>query len=211
MPELIEIPDPNVYLAYGVYFLKSNHKFVQRLRRNNHLPEAHGYRTWQSSFLLIDYLEHHPPKRKSNVMDIGCGWAPVGVFCARRFQAKVTGVDIDEHVFPYMELLAALNDVKVSRLKTTFDKLTTNRLSAENLIVGSDICFWDEMVKPLYNLINRALKAGVPRIVLSDPGRPTFFDLASKCESKWGSELIRWYALEPKRHNGEILEIVNPK
>lgn len=210
MPELLEIPDPNVYMAYGIYFLKSNHKFVQRLKRNNHLPEAHGYRTWQSSFLLMDFLSHHPPNKKSRVMDIGCGWAPVGVFCARRFQAKVTGVDIDEHVFPYMELLAALNDVRVSRLKSRFEKLTSMRLSAEDLIVGSDICFWDEMVRPLYNLINRAIKSGVPRIVLADPGRPTFFDLANLCESKWGSELIRWYAVEPRRHNGEILEIVNP-
>lgn len=143
-------------------------------------------------------------------MDIGCGWAPVGVFCARRYKAEVTGVDVDEHVFPYMNLLAALNDVRVAQLKLRFDQLTTKRLGVENLIVGSDICFWDEMVRPLYNLINRAIKAGVPRIVLADPGRPTFFELASRCEAKWGAELIRWYALEPRRHNGEILEIVNP-
>lgn len=210
MPELIEIPDPDVYMAYGVYFLKSNHKFVKRLKRNNHLPEAHGYRTWRSSFLLMDYLEHHPPRRKSTVMDIGCGWSPVGVYCASRYRAKVTGVDIDEHVFPYMALLAALNDVKISRLKSRFDRLTTKRLAFENLIVGSDICFWDEMVRSLFNLINRAMKAGVPRIVLADPGRPTFFDLAKLCESKWGSELIRWYSVEPSRYNGEILDIANP-
>ena len=209
MPEIIEIPDPNVYVAYGVYFLKVKHKFVQRLKRH-HQPGAHGYRMWGTSFVLMDYLQHYPPKSRSIIMDVGCGWAPVGVFCASQFKAKVIGADMDSHVVPYMDLLAALNDVKVENLTTRFDRITTKQLSGLDLVVGSDICFWDEMVNALYNLIQRAFRGGVPRIAIADPGRAPFFKLAERCGAKWNAELTPWYSLEPRRQNGDVLEIRNP-
>ena len=209
MPELIEIPDPNVYEAYGVYFLKTRHKFVQRLLRTNY-PLAHGYRTWYTSFLLMDYLEHNPPSEGCRVMDIGCGWAPVGVYCGRRFRAKVTAMDKDANVIPYVRLMAALNDIKVENLTASFDSISTERLGEEEVIVGSDICFWDDMVDPLYDLVVRAFSAGTRRVIFADPGRQPFFDLAKKSEKQWKSELVRWYSLEPVRRQGEILEINNP-
>ena len=208
MPEYLEIPDPNVFRAYGTYFLKTKHKFVQRLMKYRK-PNIHGHRTWQTSFVLMDYLEHNPLDRGENVIDIGCGWAPVGVYCANRFGAHVTALDADKSVFPFVQLLEALNDVQLKKLHLKFEKLTKKRLSEQRLVVGSDICFWDELVAPMYNLIRRALRVGVKRIVIADPGRQPFYTLAQRCEQSLDAELVRWYAVEPTRHNGDILEIRN--
>lgn len=206
MPELIDIPDPNVYLAYGVYLLKSKHRLVNRLKQY-YQPSAHGHRTWQASFLLMDFLEHHPPARRSKVMDIGCGWSPVGVFCASHYKTEVTAVDKDKNVFPYMELLAALNDVSISQCVSKFERLTSKQLGKHQLVMGADICFWDEMVKPMSNLVNRALRGGTERVVIADPGRPTFYELVDLCNRRWDTELRTWYSLEPNRFSGEILEV----
>lgn len=206
MPELIEIPDPNVYIAYGVYLLKSKHRLVNRLKQY-YQPTAHGHRTWQASFLLMDYLEHYPPKRRSTVMDVGCGWSPVGVFCASHYKTKVTAVDKDANVFPYMELLAALNDVSITQCVSRFERITTKQLGEHQLVMGADICFWDEMVKPMSNMVNRAMRGGTERVVIADPGRPTFYELVDLCNRKWNTELRSWYSLEPNRFAGEILEV----
>ena len=39
-------------------------------------------------------------------------------------------------------------------------------------LMGTDICFWDEMTTPLFELIQRARAAGVEQVLIADPGRP---------------------------------------
>ena len=81
------------------------------------------------------------------------------------------------------------------------------------MVVGSDICYWDEHVKLLFNLVNRAITAGVARVVLSDPGRASFYRFVEMCDKRkaWDTKLVRWYALEPNRATGEIVEITRRK
>ncbi len=140
-------------------------------------------------------------------MDLGCGWGPASVYCAKHFHSKVTGVDVDREVFPYLEVLSKINEVTVSPLERRFDQLRTARLLEENLIIGADICFWDELVRQLQNLIARAMRGGVARIVIADPGRLGFYKLADYCEKRWDATLIEWCALEPMRTHGGVLEI----
>ena len=206
MPKLEQMPESHVYQAYGVYLLRSRHRFVRRLQGANQ-PCIHGNKTWESSFLLMDYLRERPPRKGVRVMEIGCGWGAAGVFCAKAFGAKVTAVDADGNVFPFLELIAALNDVEVVPLKRRFEQLSTARLGEEALLVGSDICFWDRMVRPLTNLVSRAMRAGVQRVVLADPGRTTFYELAERCARRWQVELTEWYASDPRRAIGEVLEV----
>lgn len=208
MPKLERMPEDHIYQAYGIYLLQSQHRFVRRLKRA-YEPSVHGHKTWKASFILMDYLQHRPPKKGARVMEIGCGWGPAGVYCAKTFRARVTGVDLDKDVFPYLDVLAALNDVKVEPLNKSFDDLTAKRLGKEDVIIGSDICFWEKMVRPVTQLISRALRGGVQRVIISDPGRPTFYDLADRCAKRWKVELSEWYAVEPGRTSGEILEIRN--
>ena len=207
MPELERIPEEHIYRAYGIYLLSSQHRLIRRLKRV-YEPAIHGNKAWKASYLLMDYLLHNPPRRGLKVMELGCGWGPGGVFCARRFNAKVTGVDLDPNVFPYLEVIAALNDVEVAPMESNFNNLSAEVLGRARLVIGSDICFWDSMVKPLFNVVRRALDAGVTRFVVSDPGRPTFYELADLCRKEnWRVTLKEWYAVEPSHTTGEILEI----
>jgi len=206
MPRLERFPEPYVYHAYGIYLLQAQHRLMRGLRRAFE-PTVHGHRTWQSSFILMDYLLAHPIRRGSRVMEVGCGWGPAAIFCAKRFGARVTGVDMDRDVFPFLEVLAALNDVEIATHQSRYEHLSVERLAHERVLVGSDICFWNALVDPLFRLVCRAMRAGVPRIVITDPGRPTFYELADRCAARFDATLCEWYAVEPNRVTGEVLEI----
>ena len=212
MPELIEYPDPNIYSAYGVYLLRGHHPLVRKLKRY-YKPVSHGTRAWGSSFLLMDFLEQHPPKKRAKIVDVGCGWGPVSVYATVQLRAKVTAIDSDTNVFPFLDLLASLNDVKIEKLNKKFDEVKRPILENQDMVVGSDICYWDEHVKLLFNLVNRAITAGVARVVLSDPGRASFYRFVEMCDKRkaWDTKLVRWYALEPNRATGEIVEITRRK
>ncbi len=207
MPALERMPEDYIYQAYGIYLLTSQHRLIRRLKRV-YEPSIHGNRAWKASFLLMDYLLHNPIRRGIRVMELGCGWGPGAVFCAHRFKAKVTGLDLDKDVFPYLDVIAALNDVEVAPMEANFNGLSAERLGQEHMLIGSDICFWDSMVKPLFEVVGRAMEGGVKRVVLADPGRPTFYELADLCAKQdWRTTLTEWYAVEPSRATGEVLEV----
>lgn len=206
MPRLNAMPEPHMVQAYGIYVLDSQHRFVRRLRRKFE-PSAHGHRAWGSSFLLMDYLTHHPLRRGATVMEVGCGWAPAGIFCAKQFGAHVTGLDLDKNVFPFTEILATLNEVEIKTEAKRFEKVSRADLAGTKVVIGSDICFWDNLITPLYELTVRALDAGVERVIITDPGRPPFLRLANRLAKKHKVKLQDWYAVEPKRYEGNVVEI----
>ncbi len=206
MPKLQPLPEDHMYQAYGIYLLESKHRLIRRLKKA-YQPSVHGHKTWNASFLLMDYLQHHPLKKKAKVLEVGCGWGPGSVFCAKQFKAKVTGLDIDKEVFPFLDVLAELNDVSVAPMTRRLESLKGQDLGKFDVIVGSDVCFWDSLVKSLNQMINRALKNGVERIIITDPGRPTFYELCDAARKKHDVELIEWYATEPRHFVGEVVEI----
>ncbi|MEE9255287.1 MAG: methyltransferase domain-containing protein [Pseudomonadales bacterium] len=206
MPRLDALDEPHMFEAYGLYLLSSSHRFVRRLKAY-YSPSVHGHQTWRSSYLLMDYFRHHPLRKGARVMEVGCGWGPAGIFCARQYRARVTGVDMDEDVFPFLDVLAALNEVEITPVRKSFEQLKKRDLANEHTVIGSDICFWDSMKKPLFNLIRRALTAGVKQVVIADPGRPPFHALADRCEAHFNARVERWYALEPNRTEGYILRV----
>lgn len=206
MPLLEDLDDPHMFEAYGLYLLTSSHRFVRRLKAY-YSPSVHGHKTWRSSYLLMDYFRHHPLPKHARVMEVGCGWGPAGIFCAREFDARVTGVDMDEDVFPFLDVLAALNEVEITPLQKRFEQIKKGDLAGQHTVIGSDICFWDSMTKPLFNLVRRALVAGVKQVVIADPGRPPFHALTERCEERFNTRVERWYALEPTRTEGYVLRV----
>jgi predicted nicotinamide N-methyase len=206
MPKLERLPEPNMYQAYGIYLLQPNHRLIRRLRKA-YQPSVHGHKTWNSSFLLMDYLQHEPLAARSRVLEIGCGWGPGSVFCASRFKARVTALDIDKEVFPFLDVLAALNGVSVAPLTRRFERLTEEDLAAFDVIIASDVCFWEKMVRPLGRLVAKALEAGVKRVIVTDPGRPTFYEFCDVVRKQHRVELQEWYATEPEYFTGEVVEI----
>ena len=190
--------------AYGITVLKASHKKVRQLKKQ-HDPEIHGNKFWNSSWLIMDYLEHQGLPHKARIMEVGCGWGLAGMYCAKHYDAVVTGVDADDAVFPYLDLHAEVNGVRVKTVKSRFEDLKKKALAKHDVMLGSDICFWDSMVDPLYKLVSKALKAGVQQVILADPGRPPFEEVCRRCAEKLGGITKQWTVEEPIRASGSLL------
>lgn len=193
----------------GLTVFKNKSKEIKNLLDLNNDPEIHGHKIWYSSFFIIDYLDANPPKLKSSIMEVGCGWGILSIYCAKKFNAQVTGVDADENVFPFLKLHAKVNGVKIKKNVSRYENLKRNTLAKQDLIVGGDICFWKELVDPLYKMISKAIKADVPRIIIADPGRSPFLKLAKRCVKNFNAELIEVNIIEPKEKEGYLLIIEN--
>ncbi|VUD48144.1 Ubiquinone biosynthesis O-methyltransferase [Thalassocella blandensis] len=193
--------------AFGLTILKNGHPDVKKLRSDTGMPSIHGNKFWKATYLLIDYLNEFPPsKKKPKILEIGCGWGLGGIYCAKNFNAKVTSLDADEKVFPYLDLHAKLNGVKSKTWKNRYEKIRVEDLQEFDMMIAADVCFWDEMTKPLFNLVKRAHKAGV-RTVMTDPGRPPFRDMAEKSIEKFGGAYVDWTVPHPHNASGIVLDI----
>lgn len=193
----------------GLKIFRKKHRAIVKLQTQRDSPEIHGDKVWFSSYFIMDYLLKNPIAKKSRIMEIGCGWGLLSIFCAKEFKAKVTAVDADRNVFPYLKLHARKNKVKVKTKLSKYEKLSVKSLAELDLITGGDICFWDELVSPLYKLIKRAVQHGVKKIIIADPGRTPFLKLAKRCKRKFHAELIPCKIKDPVRKKGYLLVISN--
>ncbi len=187
----------------------SAHPAIRKVKREGNAPTIHGNKLWKSSCLLIDYLGKHPPEHTDSIIDVGCGWGIGGIWAAKRFDSDVTSMDADPNVFPYLEAVAELNGVNTKHMVGRFEKLTTRKLRKYDVLMGADICFWDELVDPVFKMVERSLKAGVKHILISDPERPTFLEMAQRCQDEFGAELFDWSAKGSINARGAILLIEN--
>jgi len=194
--------------AYGLRLLLSRHPEIRKLKRK-HAPSVHGNKLWGTSWLLIDHIKKSRLAPGSKILEIGCGWGLTGIFCAKKFDAAVTAVDIDPDIYPYLELHARINKVNVEFLNKGFDKISSRRLRDIDMIIGSDICFWDNLIDPLRRLIQRARRASVGRVLIADPGRPTFDNLVDSLVPKRGLEVLDCEIKKPRRMSGKILQITD--
>jgi 2-polyprenyl-3-methyl-5-hydroxy-6-metoxy-1,4-benzoquinol methylase len=196
------------YIEYlGVKALKSTHPEIRKIKRKQQGHSAHGNKNWRSRFVLMDYLSTYPPKSACQVLDIGCGWGLSAIFMAKRFQAQVTGIDIDDSVAPYLSLQAEVNNCDIQFQKRSFESFKTAELNHYDCLIGADICFWDEMTQPLLNLITRARKGGVNTILIADPGRPPFWELVDLCAEAFSAEVITRRIYQPWKTEKYLLVI----
>ena len=87
-------------------------------------------------------------------------------------------------------------------------RASRQELAAFDLIVGADICFWEELVDPLYQLVRHSIAAGVAEIVVADPGRPHFDELGTRCVQQGDAEVLDWGMTTPMAERGRILRVV---
>ena len=194
--------------AFGLTVFDTDHPEVRRLQQEAVQPSLHGQKVWRSSFVLMDYLQQRGVNMRARVLELGCGWGLVGIYCAKTFNAHVTGLDADAAVFPYLHLHAQLNGVHIQTRQLSFEHSQSQDLAAFDLIVGADICFWDEIVDPLYHLLRRGVKAGVAEILVADPDRPPFDDLCARFEKTCNAEVLDWEITTPVSTSGRILRVV---
>jgi predicted nicotinamide N-methyase len=199
----------NHWIDYlGIKALRSSHPGVRRLKRQQKgYNSAHGNKVWRSSFVLMDYLTTYPPEENTQVLDIGCGWGLTGLFLAKKYGAQVTGIDIDASVAPFLALQASINDCQIDFQARGFESLSAEELTAFSTIVGTDICFWDELTEPLFELIGLALESGVEHIMIADPGRPPFWDLVDLCMQNFSAEVVTRRIYQPWKTEKFILSI----
>jgi predicted nicotinamide N-methyase len=188
-----------------VRILKERHPVIRSLGQEGYTPSLYGTRVWQSTFWLMDYLADHPIASDGRVMEIGCGWGLLGIYCAKVFNARVLLTDADDQVFPYAMAHARLNGVSVQTEQVRFDGIADSRLEVCNVLLGADICFWPELGSQLRRLIERAAALGVGRIMLADPGRSTFMRMAESCERALGARLIEWRSTTRAGSTGYLL------
>lgn len=200
---------PQLFERFDIKRMTASHPAMRRLRRQGHVASIHGNKHWPSADLLMDYLQEHPLPKRSRVIDAGCGWGLGGIFCAHRFKASVLAVDADEAVFPYLQAHAELNGVDIECHTGDFASIKRKKLADVTALIGTDICFWDEMVKPLYSLIERALDNGAKRALIVDPGRSPFFMLAEKCMRRHRAKVVTWESEEYPRISGSVLVVKN--
>tara|TARA_R110000824_G_scaffold7892_6_gene35974 strand:- start:90511 stop:91134 length:624 start_codon:yes stop_codon:yes gene_type:complete len=193
----------------GLTVYKNKSKAIGKLLELNDDPEIHGHKIWYSSFFIMDYLNANPPKMSTNIMEIGCGWGILSIYCAKNFKAHVTGVDADKNVFPFLKLHAKANNVEIVKNVSRFENLKRKTLAKQDLIVGGDICFWPELIDPLYKMIKKAVQEGVSRIIIADPGRAPFLKLAKRCKKKFNAKLVEVEITEPQHKDGYLLIIKN--
>lgn len=195
--------------GYGIKALRSRHKQIRRLKRS-HTPVWHGFRVWPSSWLLMDFIKFRGLPKGSCVLDVGCGWGLAGIYCAKNYGSSVTGVDIDSEVFPYLQLHADINMVKIAQMKKGVDELTEKQLEKFDVLIGTDICFWDRMVDPLEALIKRALAAGTKTVIIADPGRSPFEKLGRHFIYDGKGDVMDWVVNDPYHIQGRILKVSAP-
>jgi predicted nicotinamide N-methyase len=193
--------------VFGIEVLKNNHPAIRRIKRDTGGAVIHGNKFWKSTSLMVDYLNEFPPQNHWRILEVGCGWGISGIFCAQNYNAKVTALDADDSVFPFLQHHARLNGVKVDTVKSRYEKVTKSMLSEFDMVIGSDICFWDEMAGPLFNLINRSYQSGIKRVVMTDPGRPPFRNMAERCINKFDCVYDNWSVAHPYNTSGLVLDI----
>ena len=191
---------------FGLTVYKPGHPSIRRLKRL-HRPSTYGNRVWETSWMLIDFLRNMDLPENLNVLEVGCGWGMPGIYCAKHLKARVTCMDKDAEVFPFLELHADVNRADVSFVKGGFESLTLESLSGVDVLLGAEICFWDEMSSELENLIETARLAGVRLILIADPGRAPFEVLDGFCLGRYNQGAVSWRIQRPYVFNGRILAL----
>ena len=187
---------PHERLAFGLRIPRPTHPQLRQLKGGD-TPQEQGHKAWNAGWLLMDFLQRHPPKESLRVLDIGCGWGLCGLFCARTFSARVTSLDIDPRVFPFVALHARLNDVEIDTQPISFSDVDRRLLALQDIVLGADICYRHALISPLLGLVERALDAGVDQLLIADPGRPPFLAFARHCVEHLNGTLGAWETDEP--------------
>jgi hypothetical protein len=86
------------------------------------------------------------------------------------------GIDIDVNTKPFVDVVNKYNKTSVEVLYMDYKDLPKAVFDKIDLIIGCDICYWEQHVGNIKKLVKQAKCP----ILIADPGRDTFWDLTKK-------------------------------
>ena len=204
---MISIKYDRIVELFNISIFPPKHPAIKSISRSQDEPSIHGDKIWEASYVMMDFLEEFPLQEDSRILEIGCGWGVLTSYLAHRYSRQVTGLDSDASVRPYFDFHARQNNVTPAFVKGTMKSMTQDKLSEYDVIIGGDICFWDNLKRDWQNLIRRAFRAGVSEIYIVDPGRPPFWELVEYAEKHFGGEVWSHEVQTPHAIEQYVLEI----
>jgi predicted nicotinamide N-methyase len=180
----------NIKTIQGVKYYTGAHPAMRALIKANHRPSEFGHKLWDTSLVLIDFLnENNFNLKNKSVLEIGCGWGVLGLYLAKYFKCDVTCTDLDEKVLPIVHAHAQLNEIDVKTKAQSFNQITDLDLELNHIIVGVEVCYSEEAAIELNELITRAYQFNVEQIFIADPGRPDFLEIICNNNSLYKKQI----------------------
>jgi predicted nicotinamide N-methyase len=178
-------PETMLRFYHGTKIYMATHPEIRNCFYRESRPTEFGDKVWSMTLRMMNFLEDNDYE---TILDIGCGWGLLGIHLARIKGAKVTCVDLDPLLEPLVLKHARLNCVDVEFKRASFLELAKDKLNYD-LIVGSEICYNEEVCVELCRLVDSASRNGTKQLLIADPGRPDFDDLFEYCEEQYQAKL----------------------
>jgi len=131
----------------------SSDKEIQQIKRKTAKPVSHGNKVWNSSFTIIDFLSRYNLQKIDTAIDVGCGWGVVLAYLQKQ-GIDCGGIDIDVNTKPYVDVVNKYNKTNVDVLYMDYKELPREVFKRIDLIIGCDICYWEQHVGNIKKLIN---------------------------------------------------------
>ena len=174
----------------GIDYYTASHPEIRKHYKKGLRPLEFGNKVWATTLVLLNEISQQETDFHGlRVLEIGCGWGLLSIFLAKQYACNVTASDFDENVLPLVEIQAKANHVSIQTKVSSFKDLKSDYLNNFDLIIGSEVCYSEEVAEDLTQLIDRSFSAGVKEILLADPGRPDFKDFMKKSRDLYQAEV----------------------
>ncbi|UXV32078.1 class I SAM-dependent methyltransferase [Mammaliicoccus sciuri] len=110
--------DPNVKSERESfdYFYRDNKLSLQ----TDHGVFSKGKIDFGSDLLVTTFLNANPPGPKKKILDVGCGYGPIGLMCAKVLShSEVTMVDVNERALDLAKDNQRSNNIQNAQLKVS--------------------------------------------------------------------------------------------
>ena len=177
----------------------SSDKDIKKIKRTKDKPVSNGNKVWNSSLTIIDFLSRYNLKNIDTTIDIGCGWGVVLAYLEKQ-GVDCVGIDVDKNMKHYVDVVNKLNKTNVEVLHMDYKELPKETFSKVDLVIGCDICYWENHVGNIVDLI----KLAKCPVLIADPGRDTFWELTEKVKGNLHEILLK----KPRAVRGYVYEIL---
>jgi len=184
---------------FNIKIPTSTDKEIRKIKRKHEAPTLHGNKVWDSTLLMMDFLSRYNLSKHESALDIGCGWGVLMTYMQRQGM-DVVGIEKDTNVQPFVEAVAKMNKQSLDVFYEDYLDIPNHGWKHPHLITGCDICYWEEHIDNLLNMVKHATGT----ILIADQGRDTFWKLCKKVNGNIHDMTIK----TPKKVHGYVLEIM---